>query len=168
MPRVALFEDSRADQLRPLTLTRPVFELLSAPISAVEMVVGYVGAAATKSIVLGLIILLTARFFVPYEIQHPLLMAFFLILTAFTLMGLAFLLTGGFDRNVQTKRMLGAVTVVIILQAAALGVMSLASKNLGYVGAMYAVALLPIPLGLYILLAPPWGFGRPPLHTRTA
>ena len=48
-----------------------IYEVLSAPISAVEIVVGYVGAAATKSIVLGLIILATARLFVPFEIAHP-------------------------------------------------------------------------------------------------
>jgi len=86
----------------------------------------------------------------------------------FTLMGLSFLLTGNFDRNGQAKRMIGAVAVVIGLQAAGLGVMSLASENLAYVPAMYAVALLPIPLGLYILLAPPWGLRRPSFHTRTA
>src|ERR1700755_2368489 len=48
-----------------------IFELLSAPVSYVEVVVGYVGAAATKSVILGLLILLTARLFVPYEIMHP-------------------------------------------------------------------------------------------------
>lgn len=83
---------------------------------------------------------------------------------AFTLMGLAFLLTGPFDRKGQTKRMLGAIAVVVALQAAALGIMSLASKDLVYIPAMYAVALLPIPVGLYILLAPQW---RRPLLIRT-
>lgn len=61
-----------------------IYEVLSAPISYVEIVVGYVGAAATKSILLGLIILATARLFVPFEIQHPLWMASFLVLTAVT------------------------------------------------------------------------------------
>lgn len=87
---------------------------------------------------------------------------------AYTLMGLAFLLTGGFDRNGQSPRMIAAVAVVIGLQAGALGATSLASSDLAYVPVMYAVALLPIPFGLYILLAPSWGFRRPFLHTRAA
>lgn len=88
---------------------------------------------------------------------------------AFTLVGLGFLLTGGFDRNGQTKRMAAAVIVIIGLQAAALGIMSLASKDLAYIPAMYALALLPIPFGLYILLGPQWFRRLPPaLHTRTA
>jgi ABC-2 type transport system permease protein len=61
-----------------------IYELLSAPVSYVEVVIGYVGAAATKSVILGLLILLTARFFVAYEIQHPFWMLAFLILTAVT------------------------------------------------------------------------------------
>jgi len=61
-----------------------IYELLSAPVSYVEVVIGYVGAAATKSVILGLLILLTARFFVAYEIQHPVWMLAFLILTAVT------------------------------------------------------------------------------------
>ncbi|HEY8519468.1 MAG TPA: ABC transporter permease [Gammaproteobacteria bacterium] len=66
-----------------------IYEVLSAPISAVEIVLGYVGAAATKSIMLGLIILATAAFFVPLEIRHPFWMAGFLVLTsvAFSLLG---------------------------------------------------------------------------------
>jgi len=61
-----------------------IYEVLSAPVSYVEIVIGYVGAAATKSLILGVIILLTARLFVDYEIQHPLMMALFLVLTAVT------------------------------------------------------------------------------------
>lgn len=66
-----------------------IFELLSAPVSYLEVLLGYVGAAATKSALLGLLILATARLFVPYEIAHPLWMAGFLILTAvsFSLFG---------------------------------------------------------------------------------
>ncbi len=64
--------------------TGTIYELLSAPISFVEMIIGYVGAAATKSIVLGLIILATATFFVPVQIHHPLWMIAFLLLTATT------------------------------------------------------------------------------------
>ena len=61
-----------------------IYELLSAPISPFEIVLGYVGAAATKSIVLGLIILATAGFFVPLHIAHPFWMMTFLVLTAVT------------------------------------------------------------------------------------
>jgi ABC-2 type transport system permease protein len=61
-----------------------IFELLSAPVSYVEAVIGYVGAAATKSVMLGILILITARFFVPYHIEHPFWMAAFLVLTAVT------------------------------------------------------------------------------------
>jgi len=61
-----------------------IYEVLSAPISWVEIIIGYVGAAATKSIILGLIILATARLFVPFEILHPFWMLAFLVLTAVT------------------------------------------------------------------------------------
>jgi len=61
-----------------------IYELLSAPVSHVEIVLGYVGAAATKSVMLGVLILITARLFVPYEIAHPFWMACFLLLTAVT------------------------------------------------------------------------------------
>ncbi len=61
-----------------------IYELLSAPVSWIETVIAYVGAAATKSILLGLVILATARLFVPYHILHPMMMAAFLVLTAVT------------------------------------------------------------------------------------
>jgi ABC-2 type transport system permease protein len=61
-----------------------IYEVLSAPVSYVEVVCGYVGAAASKSIILGVIILITARLFVSYEIAHPLWMVAFLVLTAVT------------------------------------------------------------------------------------
>jgi ABC-2 type transport system permease protein len=61
-----------------------IFEQLSAPVSFIEVVLGYVGAAATKSIMLGLLILATARLFVPYEIAHPIWMICFLVLTSVT------------------------------------------------------------------------------------
>ena len=68
-----------------------IYEMLSAPISFVEVLAGYVGAAATKSVMLGTIILVTARLFVPFEIQHPIAMFGFLILTSvtFSLLGFA-------------------------------------------------------------------------------
>jgi ABC-2 type transport system permease protein len=64
--------------------TGTVYELLSAPVSYIEIVLSYVGAAATKAAVLGLIILATAGFFVPLRIEHPLWMILFLLLTAIT------------------------------------------------------------------------------------
>ena len=69
--------------------TGTVYEILTAPLSAIEIVVGYVGAAAAKSIVIGLIILATAAFFTPLQIDHPAMMALFLVLTAvaFSLFG---------------------------------------------------------------------------------
>ena len=64
--------------------TGTIYELLSAPISSMEIVLGYVGAAATKSIILGLLILATAWLFVPLQISHPLWMLGFLVLTSLT------------------------------------------------------------------------------------
>ena len=66
-----------------------IYEILSAPISAFEIVLGYVGAAACKSVIIGSVILITARFFVPYSIAHPIWMLSFLVLTsvAFSLLG---------------------------------------------------------------------------------
>ena len=68
-----------------------IYEMLSAPVSFVEVLAGYVGAAATKSVMLGAIILVTARLFVPFEIEHPIAMILFLILTSvtFSLLGFA-------------------------------------------------------------------------------
>jgi ABC-2 type transport system permease protein len=69
--------------------TGTIYELLSAPISVIEVLIGYVGAAASKSIILGLIILATARLFVSFDIAHPFWMLTFLVLTsvAFSLFG---------------------------------------------------------------------------------
>ncbi|MDH7797628.1 MULTISPECIES: ABC transporter permease [unclassified Beijerinckia] len=64
--------------------TGTIYEILSAPVSYVEIVIGYVGAAATKSMIIGLITLGTARLFVPFEIMHPFLMLGFLVLIAVT------------------------------------------------------------------------------------
>ena len=64
--------------------TGTIYELLSAPVSAMEIVLSYVGAAASKSIILGVIILATAGLFVPLQIQHPFWMVLFLVLTAVT------------------------------------------------------------------------------------
>jgi ABC-2 type transport system permease protein len=69
--------------------TGTIYEILSAPLSFGEIVLGYVGAAATKSVIIGAIVLITAGFFVPMHVMHPLCMVFFLIMTSvtFSLMG---------------------------------------------------------------------------------
>ena len=72
--------------------TGTIYEVLSAPISYVEILIGYVGAAATKSVILGLLILLTAQLFVDYEIVHPFYMSGFLLLTALTFSLFGFIL----------------------------------------------------------------------------
>lgn len=72
--------------------TGTIYEILSAPMSYVEILIGYVGAAASKSVILGLLILLTARLFVDYHIQHPVYMLGFLVLTALTFSLFGFIL----------------------------------------------------------------------------
>ena len=69
-----------------------IYEVLSAPVSFVEIVFGYVGAAATKSVMVGVLILFTARLFVDYEVQYPLLMLGFLVLTSVTFSLFGFLI----------------------------------------------------------------------------
>jgi ABC-2 type transport system permease protein len=69
-----------------------IYELLSAPVSVTETLLGYVGAAATKSVILGTIILVTARLFVPFEVLHPFWMISFLVLTSVTFSLLGFLI----------------------------------------------------------------------------
>nr|UVT38066.1 Inner membrane transport permease YadH [uncultured bacterium] len=64
--------------------TRTIYEVLSAPVSYLEVLMGYVGAATTKSVLLGLLVLLTARLFVDYHIEHPFWMLLFLVLTSLT------------------------------------------------------------------------------------
>ena len=81
--------------------TGTIYEILSAPVSAFEIVLGYVGAAATKSIVLGLIILATSALFVPLHIAHPFWMLAFLVLTAVSFSLFGFILgiwADGFDK----------------------------------------------------------------------
>ncbi|AMC99300.1 MULTISPECIES: ABC transporter permease [Halomonas] len=78
-----------------------IYEILSAPISYLEIVLGFVGAAATKSLILGLIVLGTARLFVPFTIQYPLVMLLFLVLTAITFSLLGFIIgiwADGFEK----------------------------------------------------------------------
>ena len=115
-----------------------IYEILSAPISYVEVVIGYVGAAATKSIILGLLILATARFFVSFEISHPLWMLFFLVLTAVTFSLFGFIigiLADGFEK-------LQIVPMMIVTPLAFLG------------GSFYSISMLP-PLWQKIALFNP-------------
>jgi len=107
--------------------TGTIYELLSAPISAFEIVVGYVGAAATKSILLGLVILATAWLFVPLHIAHPVWMGGFLVLTAVTFSLLGFVIglwADGFEK-------LQLVPLLIITPLTFLG------------GTFYSISILP-------------------------
>jgi ABC-2 type transport system permease protein len=104
-----------------------IYELLSAPVSWREAVLGYVGAAASKSVMLGVLILLTARVFVPYEILHPLWMALFLLLTAITFSLFGFII--GLWANDFQK--LQVIPLMIITPLTFLG------------GAFYSINMLP-------------------------
>jgi len=104
-----------------------IYEILSAPISYFEIVLGYVGAAATKSVLLGLIILGTARLFVPFEILHPLWMVGFLILTSLTFSLFGFIIgiwASGWEK-------LQVIPIMIITPLAFLG------------GSFYSINMLP-------------------------
>jgi ABC-2 type transport system permease protein len=115
-----------------------IYELLSAPVSWVETVLGYVGAAATKSILLGLIILVTARLFVPYHIAHPFWMAGFLVLTAVTFSLFGFIIGVWAD----SFEKLQIVPILIITPLTFLG------------GSFYSISMLP-PLWRKITLFNP-------------
>jgi ABC-2 type transport system permease protein len=107
--------------------TGTIYELLSAPISYLEIVFGYVGAAATKSVILGLIILVTAWLFVPLRIAHPVWMVAFLLLTALTFSLLGFIIgiwADGFEK-------LQLVPLLIITPLTFLG------------GTFYSISVLP-------------------------
>jgi ABC-2 type transport system permease protein len=107
--------------------TGTIYELLSAPISFFEVVLGYVGAAATKSIILGLIILATAGLFVPLRIDHPIWMLVFLLLTAATFSLLGFIIgiwADGFEK-------LQVVPLLVITPLSFLG------------GSFYSIKVLP-------------------------
>ena len=115
-----------------------IYEVLSAPVSALEILAGYVGAAATKSVLLGLLILATARVFVPYSIAHPVWMALFLVLTAVTFSLFGFILGVWAD----SWEKLQIVPLMIVTPLAFLG------------GSFYSIAMLP-PLWQKIALVNP-------------
>jgi ABC-2 type transport system permease protein len=118
--------------------TGTIYELLSAPVSYLEILIGYVGAAATKSIILGLIILITAGLFVPLHIAHPVWMLIFLVLTALTFSLFGFIIgiwADGFEK-------LQLVPLLILTPLTFLG------------GTFYSIGVLP-PLWQTIALANP-------------
>ena len=115
-----------------------IFELLSAPVSYVEVLVGYVGAAATKSVMLGILILLTARLCVPYHILHPAWMVAFLILTAVTFSLFGFII----GLWAESFEQLQIVPLMILTPLTFLG------------GAFYSISMLP-PLWQKITLFNP-------------
>jgi ABC-2 type transport system permease protein len=107
--------------------TGTIYEILSAPLSFIEIVMGYVGAAASKSIIIGLIVLATSWFFVPLQIAHPIWMAFFLIMTSVTFSLLGFIIgiwADGFEK-------LQLIPLLIITPLTFLG------------GSFYSINMLP-------------------------
>jgi len=115
-----------------------IYELLSAPISYLEIVLGHVGAAATKSITLGLIVLATAGLFVPLEIAHPVWMIVFLVLTAVTFSLFGFIIgiwADGFEK-------LQVIPLLIITPLTFLG------------GTFYSLSVLPPPWQTVTLFNP--------------
>ena len=115
-----------------------IFEVLSAPLSTFEVLCGYVGAAATKSVLLGFLILATARIFVPYSIEHPFWMVAFLVLTSLTFSLFGFIigiLADGWEK-------LQIVPSMIVTPLAFLG------------GSFYSISMLP-PLWQKITLLNP-------------
>jgi ABC-2 type transport system permease protein len=104
-----------------------IFELLSAPVGFVEVVIGYVGAAASKSIMLGTLILITARCFVPYEIVHPVWMVAFLLLTSITFSMFGFIIGLWAD----SFQKLQTIPLMIVTPLTFLG------------GAFYSIDMLP-------------------------
>jgi ABC-2 type transport system permease protein len=118
--------------------TGTIYEILSAPLSFIEIVLGYVGAAATKSVIIGSIVLATAGFFVPLRIEHPLWMAFFLIMTSVTFSLLGFIIgiwADGFEK-------LQLIPLLIITPLTFLG------------GSFYSINMLP-PFWRQVSLANP-------------
>ncbi len=104
-----------------------IYEILSAPISSIEIVIGYVGAAATKSVFIGIVILLTARCFVSFSIAHPLWMLGFLILTSITFSLFGFIIgiwADGFEK-------LQVIPLMVITPLTFLG------------GSFYSINMLP-------------------------
>jgi len=118
--------------------TGTIYEVLSAPVSPLEIVAGYVGAAATKTVVLGLIILATAALFVPVEIRHPVWMLAFLVLTAVTFSLFGFII-GIWADNFEK---LQVIPLLVIAPLTFLG------------GTFYSIDMLPAPWRTLTLFNP--------------
>jgi ABC-2 type transport system permease protein len=118
--------------------TGTIYEVLSAPVSPLEIVLGYVGAAATKSVILGVVILATARLFVSFSIGHPLWMVAFLVLTSVTFSLFGFVI--GIWADSWEK--LQIVPTLIVTPLAFLG------------GSFYSIAMLPQPWQSIALVNP--------------
>ncbi len=106
-----------------------IYEVLSAPVSPLEVVVGYVGAAATKSVMIGTLILLTARIFVDYSLEHPLWVVAFLLLTSITFSMFGFMI-GIWADDFQKLQL---IPLMVITPLTFLG------------GAFYSITMLPEP-----------------------
>jgi ABC-2 type transport system permease protein len=115
-----------------------IYELLSAPVSTPEILLGYVGAAATKSVLIGLIILATSSFFVPLSVLHPLWMLSFLLLTSFTFSLFGFML--GIWADSWEK--LNIVPMLVVTPLTFLG------------GSFYSIDMLPTPWRTITLFNP--------------
>ena len=115
-----------------------IYELLSAPVSMAEVVIGYVGAAASKSLILGALILVTARVFVPYHVEHPVWMIGFLLLTAITFSTFGFIIGLWAD----SFQKLQTIPILVITPLTFLG------------GAFYSIDMLPSPWSTIALFNP--------------
>ncbi len=118
--------------------TGTIYELLSAPVSPFEIVLAYVGAAATKSVVLGAVILATANFFVPVHVEHPVWMAAFLLLTATTFCLFGFIL-GVWAKSFEQ---LSFIPMLVVTPLTFLG------------GAFYSIDMLPAAWRTFSLFNP--------------
>jgi ABC-2 type transport system permease protein len=107
--------------------TGTIYEILSAPLSFIEVVIGYVGAAASKSVIIGTVVLITAAFFVPLHVAHPIWMVFFLVMTSVTFSLMGFIIgiwADGFEK-------LQLIPLLIITPLTFLG------------GSFYSIKMLP-------------------------
>ena len=107
--------------------TGTIYEVLSAPVSSFEILLGYVGAAATKSLILGTLILITARFFVAYEIAHPVWMVIFMVLIAVTFSLFGFII-GVWAKSFEQLQI---IPMLVVMPLAFLG------------GTFYSITMLP-------------------------
>jgi len=138
---LSLFTESLSNASFGIYLPRftgTIFEILSAPVSPLEMVIGYVGAAATKSVILGLVIFATSAFFVPVSVLHPLAMIAFLVLTATTFSLFGFII-GIWSKSFEQLQF---IPLLIVTPLTFLG------------GAFYSIEMLPAGWRTFSLFNP--------------